>query len=212
MEDKIKLILQYMNKEKELMTEFDREEGINVDSDSYEPSLQTVSRVNCFIKYRNIRIEEAWYVKLTKGNKSREVIEKLYDYDNERSRRHSMALTSIEGLNAFAERHGLPKFYEGQLLKPEEIDSYKNIPVRNEMTNFFLKFIDELNRTPNIIMEKYFEEVGIEREGAIEDQFIRKLQMNLEKTERDYGVEKPLVEEHGDIKFKDDKNLDDFAR
>ena len=206
MEDKIKLILQYMKKEKEIMTEFDREDGVDVDSETYEPELLTVSRINAFIKYRNIRIEEAWYAKLTKGNKSREVTEKLYDYDKERSRRHSLALTSMEGLNMFAERNGLPLFYEGELLKPEEIDNYKNIPVRNEITNFFLGFIDQLNRTPGITMQKYFEEVGIEQDSKIEAKFIRELQSNLEKTERDYGVEEPLLKDDGDIKFKDDKN------
>ena len=35
MEDKIKLFLQYVKKEKELMLEFDREDGIDVDAEDY---------------------------------------------------------------------------------------------------------------------------------------------------------------------------------
>lgn len=206
MEDKIKLFLEYMKKEKEISMEFDKEDGIDVDSPDYKLDLACVGRVQSFIAYRNIRIEEAWYSKLNTGNKSREVRERLNEYDAERSRRHATALNSLAGFNAFGERFGLPKFYEGELLDAKDIEDYRNIPVRKEETEFFLQFVDALGRVPSIKLQKYFEGAGIEQ-GKEESNFLRELQSNISKVEDAYGVEKPPLDEEGDITFKDEKNF-----
>lgn len=208
MEDKIKLFLQYMKKEKELIREWDKEDGIDVDSPEYKiESLLCVDRVKAFIAYRNIRVEEAWYLKLNNGNHSKEIREKVYEYDAERSRRHSLALNSMIGFNMFGEKYGLPKFYDGELLEPKDIDNYKNIPIRKKETDFFLQFIDSLSRISSLTMKKYFEEVGIEGEAKEDVSFIRELQSGVEGVDRKYGVEETLLDDDGDIKFKDEKNF-----
>lgn len=208
MEDKIKLFLQYIKKEKEIMMEFDRKNGKDVEAENYKPLSLCVERVRKFIAYRNIRIEEAWYARMNQGNSDREVREKAYEYDAERSSRHSTALESLEGLNIFAERMGLPKFYEGQLLDKKDIKAYRNIPVRKAETDFFLQFVETLSRTPSIKMKEYFEEVGIEKDSKHENAFMRDLQSNVEKVDRQYGIDAPFVDDDADIKFKEN-NLDD---
>jgi len=210
MEDKIKLFLQYMNKEKELVREWDREDGIDVDSPNYKQTLLSVDRVRAFISYRNIRIEEAWYTKLNRGNNDREIREKLYEYDAERSRRHSLALNSMIGLNDFGEMYGLPKFYDGELVRGQDIENYKNIDVRKEETKFFLGFVDQLCRTPGIVIEKYLAELGIDGEAKEEASFIRELQSNVDTIDRKYNVDKPLLEDDDTITFKDQEDLNRF--
>lgn len=212
MEDKIKLLLEYMKKEKELTKEWDKEDGIDVNSADYKIDfLLTVDRIKSFIRYRNIRIEEAWFSKLHKGDISRKTIEKFYDYDDERVKRHSLALNSMIGLNEFGKKYGLPKFYEGELIRGSDIDNYANIAIRKKETDFFLQFIDKLGRTSNIVMEKYMEEMNIEK-SDIEIGFIKELQSNVDVVDNKYGVEKNLIKDDGDIKFKDDETLSEWNR
>lgn len=204
MEDKIKLFLEYMKKEKELRLEWDKEDGIDVNSPDYKLILLTVDRARTFIAYRNIRIEEAWFSKLNKGKHSRAIEEKAYDYDEKRCQKHALALNSLNALNKFGEEHGLKKFYDGPMLERSDIENYTNISVRNEETAFFLQFIDKLGRTTSKEMEKYFEEVGIEQ-GEEESSFIKELQSNISSVESAYAVEEPPLEERSEIKFKDEE-------
>lgn len=214
MKDKIKLLLEYMKKEKELTRQWDEEDGIDVNAEDYKiDNLVTVDRIKNFIGYRNIRVEEAWFNKLNRGNTSREVREKAYDYDAERSRRHALALAGMIGLNEFGERYGLPKFYEGELVCGSDIDNYKNIDVRKKETDFFLQFIDKLSRTSGILMKKYMEEENMDISKSEEELgFIRELQKNVDTVDNKYGVEKNLTEDDGDITFKDDDILSGFDR
>lgn len=214
MKDKIKLLLEYMKKEKELTREWDEEDGIDVNAEDYKiDGLATVDRIKNFIGYRNIRVEEAWFNKLHRGDTSRETREKAYDYDAERSRRHSLALNSMIGLNDFGEKYGLPKFYEGELIRGSDIDNYKNIDVRKKETDFFLQFIDKLSRTSGVLMEKYMEEMNMDVDKSdVEMSFIRELQSNVDAVDNKYGVEKNLTEDDGDVKFKDDDILSGFDR
>ncbi len=214
MEDKIKLLLKYIEKEKELTREWDKEDGIDVDAEDYKiTSLVNVDRIKNFIGYRNIRIEEAWFNKLNRGNTSREVREKAVDYDAERSRRHSLALNSMVGINRFGDEHGLPKFYDGELVQGSDIDNYRNIDVRKKETDFFLQFIDKLSRTSGIIIDRYMDEAGINREDSDGGMsFIKELQRNVDTVDNKYGVEKNLTEDDGDIKFKDDDILSGYDR
>lgn len=209
MEDKIKLLLLYMKKEKEILIESDREEGIDVDSPDYQLISGCVGRIQSFIAYRNIRIEEAWYQKLNKGRILESYERKCNEYDAERSRRHSTALNSLAGFNAFGKAVGLPQFYDGELLTASEIENYQNIPVRLEETAFFLQLIDKLGRVKGIEMQKYFEELGIEPEKE-ESEFMRELQRSISKVEDDYNVKQPLLEEDGETIFReDDKEMNE---
>lgn len=209
MEDKIKLFLQYVKKEIELTKKWDKEDGIDIEADDYKiSSLLCVDRIKSFIAYRNIRVEEAWFLKLNRGDHSREKSEKAAEYDSKRSRRHSLALNSLLGLNMFGEKYGLEKFYDGEVLNAEEIESYKNIRIRRQETDFFLQFIDSLSRVPSIKMKEYINEAGLDEN--ISNTFIRELQSGVESVERKYGVEKNLLTDDGEIKFKMDKGEEFF--
>lgn len=203
MEDKIKLFLEYMKKEKELRLEWDNEDGIDVNSPDYKLSLLTVDRVKTFIAYRNIRIEEAWFSKLNKGRKTKAIENQAYDYDDKRCKKHALALNSLNAFNQFGEAYGLEKFYDGPMLEKSDIDNYTNISVRNEETAFFLQFVDALGRVNSRQMNEYFKEVGIEPDKE-ESTFIRELQSNINKVEDSYRVEEPPLAEKDDIKFKDE--------
>lgn len=212
MEDKVKLFLKYMEKEKELRLQWDEEDGYDVHSPEYKLNLLCVDRVKSFIAYRNIRIEEAWYSKLNKGKRTKEVINKLYDYDEERVKRHAKALKAISDINKFGEDNGLEKFYDGEVLDVKDIDSYRNIPIRKKETDFFLSFIDTLGRTPGIKITEYFKEIGIKGEAKEEFDFIRELQAGVEKIDREHNIEEPILKDDENIKFGDDKLLDKFTR
>ncbi len=203
MEDKIKLFLKYIKREKELRLKWDEEAGIDINSPDYKIMLRTVDRIKTFVAYRNIRIESAWFSKLNKGKRSRAIEEKAYDYEDKRCDCHSAALKSLLELNEFGEEHGLDKFYDGNMLTRKEIDNYTNIPTRNEETAFFLGFIDKLGRTTSKQMNEYFAEVGI-TQGKEESDFIKELQSNISSVESSYNVEVPPLSEKDDIKFKDD--------
>lgn len=203
MEDKIKLFLEYVKKEKELRLKWDKEAGMDVNASDYKIMIQTVDRVRTFVAYRNVRIEEAWFSKLNKGKNSRAIEEKADDYEEKRCKCHADALKSIIDLNQFGEEHGLKKFYDGKMLTVKEIENYTNIATRNEETAFFLGFIDKLGKITSKQMNEYFEEVGI-AQGKEESNFIKELQSNISSVENSYKVEVPPLSEKDDIKFKDD--------
>ncbi len=50
----------------------------------------------------------------------------------------------------------------------------------------------------------------IESDG-IENSFINELRSNIQKIDRDYGVEEGLIDDDGDIKFKDDDKFDGYG-
>lgn len=212
MEDKVKLFLKYLKKEKELRLKWDEEDGYDINASDYKLNLLCVDRVKSFISYRNIRIEEAWYSKLNKGKRTKEVINKLYDYDEERVKRHAKALKAIIDINKFGEDNGLEKFYDGEVLDDKDISSYRNIPVRKKETDFFLRFVDTLGRTPGIKIKQYFKEIGVEGEAKEELDFIRELQAGVEKVDRMHNVQQPILSDDENVKFGDDKLLDKFTR
>ena len=199
MKKNIELLMQYMNKEIEINKEFDEEDGIDTTSEDYEPSYDSMKlKIESFINYRDIRTKQFWVSKLYNGMESRKKASLRVELDEER-RRHNAALTSLVGLCKFGEKFGLPKIYEGSLLTTNEIENHesKNYDKRKEMTDFFLKLVNDVN------------EVYIDREvvSISENKFITDLKQQIYKTDRDYGVEKGLTEDEGDIVFKDNSDI-----
>lgn len=212
MEEKIKLLLEYIKKDKEIMKENYRAMGASDEvEDCKLPVSANIERVKNFIAYRNVRVEESWFQKLHNGDNSRRVKEELCELDAKRSRRHADALVSVQQLNEFSQIHDLPLFYEGELVTGSDIENYVNIDTRKKETDFFLQFIDELSRTPSIVMDRYFKETGIDKESEMPD-FIKELQGNVEEVDLEYGVEKNLTEDDGDIVFKDEDALSRHER
>ena len=189
----INLILQYIEKEKEENRRYDEEDGIDVNAEDYKPEADAIiMMIENMLKYRELRVEQAYISKMNMGNNSREFREKAVELDKDRREKHNLALTSLKGLNEFAKKYNLEPIYEGRVLTDEQIDSHDKFTydVREEMTDAFLKMLIELG---NFSIEK---EVNSKEE-------IMKLQRRIDKTERKYGVKRELEHDDGDIEFKD---------
>lgn len=189
----VQLIMQYIEKEKVIQKQFDEDDGIDVNAEDYKPEASVITDyINSFLNYRNIRTEQAYISRANDGNNSREVREMLAKLDEQRRRVHNRALSSMIGINRFAKMNGLEPIYTGRMLTEEEIQSHDPLKndVREEMTNAMLKLL--------IDIETYSLQIN---EGSKEE--ILEFQRNMGKFNRDYGVEKPLKTDEGDIIFKD---------
>ena len=189
----INLILQYIEKEKEENRRFDEEDGIDVYAEDYKPEAGAIiMMIENMLKYRELRVEQAYISKMNMGNNSREFREKATELDKDRREKHNLALTSLKGLNEFAKKYNLEPIYEGRVLTDEQIDSHDKFTydIREEMTDAFLKMLIELG---NFSMEK----------AVNSKEEIMKLQRRIDKTERKYGVKRELEHDDGDIEFKD---------
>ena len=143
----VELIKMYINKEKEITKQFDKEDGIDVEAEDYEPkATATLMRIKSFLSYRELRTKQAYTSKMSKGNKDRAVMERLAKFDKDRREKHNLALTSLNGLVDFAERFNLEPIYTGKRLSEKEIKEHKadSYDTRLEMTDAFLQILIDL--------------------------------------------------------------------
>ena len=192
----VKLIMQYIEKEKEIQRQFDEEDGIDVNSPNYEPDCtMIIAYLNDFAEYKKVRTEE-YYKTLAMGkHRSRENAQELSDMSKRRSYYHNHALHALNSMNKFAIRFGLEPIYTDEALTDEDIKTHNNAKyeLRKKMTDKFLEIINDIELST----------WGI-RDGAKKE--LNKLQLELAKLQRDYGVIKGLTEDDGDIQFKDFQN------
>lgn len=191
----IELIMQYIEKEKEINRTFDEEDGIDINADDYEPSADAIlQKIMLMLKYRELRTEQAFLANVYKGDRSRETLETLAELDKDRRIRHNLALTALKGLNIFAEKNNLEPIYKGKVLSEEEIENHSpaSYDTRMEMTDAFLEILKDLG------------------EYSIEENSSKKQMMQIitriDETKRKYGVKEELKHDDGDIKFKDFEN------
>lgn len=191
----VELIKQYINKEKEIAREFDEKDGIDIYAEDYEPEASvTMMRIMSFLSYREIRTKQAYVSKLSNGNKSRAIQERLAEYDGDRRISHDLALTSLNGMVDFANKYNLEPIYTGRRLSEEEIKEHKkeSYDARLEMTDAFLQILVDLGNYST-------------RECA--DKKMRKdlesIKDKMYKIARDYGIKQELSYDDGDIIFKD---------
>lgn len=191
----VELIKQYINKEKEIAREFDEKDGIDIYAEDYEPEASaTMMRIMSFLSYREIRTKQAYVSKLSNGNKSRAIQEKLAEYDGDRRISHDLALTSLNGMVDFANKYNLEPIYTGRRLSEKEIKEHKieSYDARLEMTDAFLQILVDLGNYST-------------RECA--DKKMRKdlesIKDKMYKIARDYGIKQELSYDDGDIIFKD---------
>lgn len=196
---KLELLLEYAKKEAEMNKEYDREDGVDVDSNEYELNYDTTKkRIETFIRYKEIRTMQHWYSVVFKDSDVKNYAVGRNELDKKRRFLHNSALQSVLGFDKFSERFKLPKLYEGKLLTPEQIESHDNkvYDIRMEMTDFIFDVLKEIE---DIRLSRDFDDKDIEYKSFISD-----LQNQIEKVDRDYGVTKGLDKDEGNIELKDD--------
>ena len=189
----VDLIMQYMEKEKDENRMFDEADGIDIYAEDYKPEADAIIRmIENMLKYRELRTEQAFVSKMNSGNNSREIREKLAELDKDRREKHNLALSSLKGLNEFAKRYGLEPIYTGRELTEEQIESHDSATydTREEMTDAFLKLLIDIEKS------------AIEEYGNSKVEMM-KLQKDIDKTKRQYGVKKELEHDDGNIEFND---------
>lgn len=189
----VDLIMQYMEKEKNENRMFDEADGIDIYAEDYKPEADAIIRmIENMLKYRELRTEQAFVSKMNSGNNSREIREKLAELDKDRREKHNLALSSLKGLNEFAKRYGLEPIYTGRELTEEQIESHDSATydIREEMTDAFLKLLIDIEKS------------AIEEYGNSKVEMM-KLQKDIDKTKRQYGVKKELEHDDGNIEFND---------
>lgn len=191
----VELIKMYINKEKEITKQFDKEDGIDVKSEDYEPKAEvTLMRIMSFLSYRELRTKQAYTAQMSKGNKDRTVMERLAQFDKDRREKHNLALTSLNGLVDFANKYNLEPIYTGKRLSTEEIKDFGSgtYETRLEMTEAFLQILIDLGNYST-------------RECA--DKSLKKdleeIKDKMYNFSRDYGVKQELSHDDGDILFED---------
>lgn len=191
----VELIKMYINKEKEITKQFDKEDGIDVESEEYEPKAEvTLMRIMSFLSYRELRTKQAYTAQMSKGNKDRTVMERLAQFDKDRREKHNLALTSLNGLVDFANKYNLEPIYTGKRLSTEEIKDFGSgtYETRLEMTEAFLQILIDLGNYST-------------RECA--DKSLKKdleeIKDKMYNFSRDYGVKQELSHDDGDILFED---------
>lgn len=187
----IEILRTYIEKEKELNREFDEKDGIDVAAPDYEPDADaTQIRLKHLLGYREIRTLQAYASKLARGDNSRDTRSRLNSMDEDRRRRHNLALTSFKGLIEFGRENGLEPLYEGPVLTDAEIDSHApmTLDTRKEMTDAFLKILVDIDKTPYM---------------SINNAELSGIKNDIEKVDREYKVSKPLEHDDDDINFED---------
>lgn len=198
---KINLLIEYAKKEAELNKEFDREDGIDVNSNEYELNYEsTKKRIETFIRYKEIRTKQYWYSMKFKDSSVKSYATGRNELDKQRRFLHNSALQSVLGFDKFAERFNLPKLYEGNLLTAEEIESHdsKAYDKRMEMTDFLFSLLNEIEDL-DINMQ-------IEESDKEYTDFMSNLKKQVEKVDRDYGVKSSIKKDES----KDEKDNIEF--
>ena len=194
----VELIKMYINKEKEITKQFDKEDGIDVEAEDYEPKAEvTLMRIMSFLSYRELRTKQAYTMKISKGNKERSVMERLAQFDKDRRQKHNLALTSLNGLVDFAEKYNLESIYTGRRLSKEEIKNFGSgtYETRLEMTEAFLQILIDLgNYSTRECSDK-----SLKRD-------LESIKDEMYKVSRDYKVKRELSSDDGEIVFEDFEN------
>lgn len=191
--DIVSIILEYIKKEQEINRYYDELEGI-APNENEEEDLLTINRISYMLAYRELRTKQAYTSKICRGNNSQEARERLATLDRDRREKHNLALTSFNGLIDFGIKNNLPPIYEGRRLTEKEIETHDPMKYdeRREMTDAFLQILKDLGDYSTRTIE---DEDGKKK--------IEKLQARIYKNQRDYGITQDLIEDDGDIGFKD---------
>lgn len=181
-------------------------------------SPQTLEQIKKIMDYRNLRIKQAYYAKLSyqydhqfdlKSSEICKAVRKagefersfwkdaLFSLDRQRRSTHNTALKGFRCMVNMGRIYGLPSIHKGRVLEEEEIDEYEGLDIRAKMTDSMLELMSVLEN--NVInMEVNQEGNGNEKINQVIDE--------MKKFNREYNVKKSIehdedITEDGGIEF-----------
>ena len=192
--DDLKLLFTYISKENEIIKEFDKEDGINVEAPDYVPDSMMIRRVTDMEDYRIAKTLLVSVEKMIASSLCARNPEYVASLDREQRRKHNKALTSLIAMNNFAEKNNLEKIYKGKLVDEKDIRDLGSgdLEARKEMTDFFLGLLTQIS--------KYRVR---ELENEVLKKQIKEVQRKMDSTNSQYNVKKELTEYDGEIEFYD---------
>ena len=139
----VKILMQCIEKEKELQKKWDEEDGIDITATDYKPPEASLimSCLKSFVDYRNALIKFHFSGLCTARDTNIR-----HGLDLNRRNTHNSALSSLNILNRFLKQNGFTPFYTGETLTEEQIDAHDNLPVIENMTNVILKLLSDLEK------------------------------------------------------------------
>ena len=182
-------------------------------------SPDTLEQIKKIMDYRNLRIEQAYYAKLSyqydhqfklkssevcklvreSGELARSIWkEESINLDKQRRKKHNKALEGFSNMVNKGRIYGLPSIYKGRVLDGDEIEGYTGLDIRAKMTDSMLELMNVLENSV-INMELIHE--GNEYEG------VNQVVKDIKKFNRDYRVKKSIehdedITEDGGIEFE----------
>ena len=141
----VKILMQCIEKEKELQKKWDEEDGIDITATDYKPEASVVMDcLDSFVKYRKSLIEFHYADLYTANAGAHNIVEIKHRYDSKRRTYHNSALSSLNILNRFLKQNGFTPFYTGETLTEEQIDDHNNFEAIDDMSNVILKLVSDL--------------------------------------------------------------------
>lgn len=192
--EELSLLFQYIEKENEIIIEFDKEDGIDVEAEDYVPDSMMTNRLSAMEDYRIAKTLLANVKKMINDGICHENIDMVSSLDRDQRQKHNRALTSLMGMNEFANKHGLPELYTGKLVDKNDIRDLGSgdLEARKEMTNFFLGLLTQISKY-NI---RELKNEHLKKQ-------IRDVQRKMDSTNSKYKVKKELTSYDGEIEFYD---------
>lgn len=190
----LELLFQYIEKENEIVTEFDKEDGIDVEAEDYVPESMMINRLSAMEDYRIAKTLLANVKKMITDGLCHRNPQMVNSLDRDQRQKHNRALTSLMAMNEFAKKEGLPEIYTGKLIDKHDIVGLGtgNLDARIEMTNFFLGLLTQIS--------KY--NVRELKNDQLKKQ-IKDVQKKMDSTNSTYKVKKELTSYDGEIEFYD---------
>lgn len=192
--EELELLFQYIEKENEIITEFDKEDGIDVEAEDYVPDSMMMNRLSAMEDYRIAKTLLASVKKMMTDGLCGKNPEMVNSLDRDQRQKHNRALTSLMSMNEFAEKQGLPQLYTGKLVDKHDIRDLGtgNLEARIEMTNFFLGLLTQLSKY-NV--------------RELKNEYLKKqlkdVQRKMDATNSKYKVKKELSSYDSEIEFYD---------
>lgn len=190
--------------------EYDREDGVDVESPEYRPDSLILKAIEAFESYRKVRIEQAYFAKMSNNLSQQQKALRFAEYDENRRYAHNNALGCVNMLNRVVQMLGFPPVYTGRSMTDEEIENHTNLDARKECTDFFLNLIAQLEDMSITKLEQLEGDKSQEDKDKSQEakQFAKEnlsgASRAIRRTTIDYGLKYAFKEDDGDIVFEDD--------
>lgn len=179
---------------------------------------QTLEYIKRIMDYRNLRIKQAYYAKLSyqydhqfqlKSSEVCKIVRNAGEFDRsfwkeasisldkQRRATHNRALSGFSNMVNRGRIYGLPSIYKGRVLEEKEITGYTGLDVRAKMTDSMLELMSVLENSV-INMESTKENIKYSDISQVAEQ--------MKKFNRDYNVKKAIehdedITQDGGIEF-----------